>query len=364
MNRIRKLVPIAGLVATLVVAAPVAFASEKASASAYKPARNAQGHPDLQGIWDFRTLTPLERPEEMGEQAVFSEEEQEAFRQKAIAVNDVDNKRTEDGKVDVEGAYNSAWYDFGTEMNEDRRTSLIVDPANGRLPALTSAAKVNLKENLKRVPPVRDLFSFSATPGPSGSFRPVGPEVLGLSERCMVGFNAGPPLTPSAYNNNLRIVQAPSHVVIFTEMIHDARIIPIDGRPHLSGDIKKWYGDSRGHWDGDTLVVETRNFTNKTPIYQLPLRLDKLDETGPVGFGQDMRLVERFTRVSDSRINYEYTIDAPDTFVKPFTVIIPMRATDDQIFEYACHEGNYGMAGMLGGARTAEKEDAAAAANQ
>ncbi len=325
----------------------------------YQVPRNAQGHPDLQGTWDFRTLTPLERPPELGEKAVFSEEEAEAFRQKAVASHDVDNQRDIPAEFDVEGAYNTFWWDFGTEMNEDRRTSLIVDPPNGRLPELTPQAHEDMKRNLLHTPPVRVFGSLGEV-----AFRPKGPEALGLSERCLVGFNAGPPLIPSAYNNNIRIVQSPDHIVLFTEMIHDPRIVYMNDRAPLPEDIQKWSGYSRGHWDGDTLVVETSNFTDKTPVFQLPINLTDPSMNGVVGRGKDFHLIERFTRISDSRLLYEYTIDEPNTFTKPFTVAIPMKATEDQIFEYACHEGNYAMASILKGARTLEKEAAIAAQNQ
>ncbi|MBL4888450.1 MAG: hypothetical protein JKX97_00340 [Candidatus Lindowbacteria bacterium] len=330
--------------------------SDQTKSSGFEPQRNAQGHPNIQGIWDFRTLTPLERPLELGDKAVFSEEEENAFRNKVVQINDTDNKKDLDlpAEFDVEVPYNNFWLDYGTAMNEDRRTSLIVDPPNGRLPERTPEALAGMKNYLLRDFPVRDFFSIGLA-----TFRPAGPESLGLSERCMVGFNAGPPLIPSAYNNNLRIVQAPNHVVIFTEMVHDARIVPIDGSPHLPSEIEKWTGDSRGHWEGDTLVVETTNFTDKTPAYQLPLVAGQI---AVVGSGKNLHLTERFTRTSDSQLIYEYTVNAPGSFTKPFTVAIPMRATEDQIFEYACHEGNHAMIGMLRGARQMEKEAAMASA--
>lgn len=362
MTRIHKLLPIASLMATLAVSVSVSVSATSApnqgKGSSYDPPRNAQGHPNLQGIWDFRSLTPLERPKALGDKATFTPEEQQAFKEQTIQRNDVDRNREEAAaEHDVEGAYNSFWMDFGTAMNEDRRTSLIVDPPNGRLPELTPEALAGMKASNLRLPPVRELFSIGFE-----GFRPEGPEKLGLSERCLLGFNAGPPLTPSAYNNNLRIVQAPNHVVLFTEMIHSARIVPIDGRPHLPNEFSEWLGDSRGHWEGDTLVIETTNFTNKTPTFQLPIDLTDLGLNGAVGSGKNMHLTERFTLTSKSVLAYEYTIDDPNTFAKPFTVSIPLRATEDQIFEYACHEGNYAMAGMLKGARTEEKEEATAAA--
>lgn len=353
MTRIHKLVTIAGLMTALVVSVSAY------SGSNYEPPRNAQGHPDLQGTWDFRTLTPLERPKILGNKAVFaSAEEEEAFRQQVTQINDTDNKKDLDlpAGVDVEVPYNNFWLDYGTAMNEDRRTSLIVDPPNGRLPELTPEAIAGKKNYVLRKFPVREFFSVGLT-----AFRPEGPESMGLSERCMMGFNAGPPLIPSAYNNNLRLVQTPNHVLLFTEMVHDARIVPLDGRPHLLEHISKWSGDSLGHWEGDTLVVETTNFTDKTPAFQLPLgSLDNPSEIGVVGSGENLHLIERFTRTSESQLIYEYTVSDPTTFTKPFTVAITLRATEDQIFEYACHEGNHAMVGMLKGARTLEKEAAMA----
>ncbi len=372
MTQDPKLIAMASIIAVLAVAISACSESEQASTrgdqanatsgqakgSGYEPVRNAQGHPDLQGTWDFRTLTPLERPRALADQSEFSAEEAETFRQTAIAINDTDNKKDLNlpAAADVEVPYNSFWLDYGTAMNEDKRTSLIVDPSNGRLPKLTAEATAGMKQALLRNPPVREFVSIGLT-----TFRPAGPEKLGLSERCMVGFNAGPPLIPSAYNNNLRIVQAPNHVLLFTEMIHDARVVIMDGRQELSDDIVKWSGESRGHWDGDTLVVETTNFTDKTPTFQLPLDLTDPSKNGTVGSGKNLHLTERFTRTSESQLIYEYTVSDPATFTKSFTVAIPMRATEDQIFEYACHEGNHAMIGMLRGARTLEKEEARAA---
>jgi hypothetical protein len=327
----------------------------KTASSGFEPARNAQGHPNIQGTWDYRTLTPLERPKEMADKAVFSEEEAEAFRQKAIFLNDADKQRDVPANFDVEGAYNTVWWDFGTVMNENRRTSLIIDPPDGRLPDLTPEASEAIKQSYLHIPPVRELGSIGMT-----KFRPAGPEALGLSERCLMGFNAGPPLTPSAYNNNIRIVQAPDHILLFTEMVHNARIVQMDGREQLPVELKEWSGNARGHWEGDTLIVETNNFTNKTAAFQLPFTVADPGMSGAVGIGKNMQLTERFTLISEDRLVYEYTVNAPDTFTKPFTVAIPMRATDDQIFEYACHEGNHSMPGMLKGARQLEKEAAMA----
>jgi hypothetical protein len=319
----------------------------------YQPELTEWGTPNIEGVWDFRTLTPFERPPEFADKTVLTPEEARAFQEAALAAADVDNWDDE-AKVDVEGAYNTFWWDWGTEVNEDLRTSLIVDPPDGRLPAITPEARARMEEqNRLRSPPVRDLFSYSADPS---NFLPSDPESLGLSERCLVGFNAGPPMTPAAYNNNVRILQTPSHVVLVTEMIHDARIIPMDGRPHLPDDVRRWSGDSRGHWEGNTLVIETTNFTDKTPTLQLPTTVVDAVNSGAVGSGTNMRLTERFTPTADDRLLYEFTIEDPTTFEQPFTVAIPMRATDALMYEYACHEGNYAVPGILKGARLLESE--------
>ena len=354
MKNLLKLLPCPARLASLTLIATLLLAGA-ANASDYKAPRTSHGHPNLQGIWDFRTLTPLERPKAFGDKAVFTKEEAEAFRQQAVSRNDVDNQGDIPAAFDVEAAYNSFWWDFGTEINEDRRTSLIVDPANGRVPALTAEAMAGMKESQKRIPPVREIGSLGMT-----SFRPAGPEYLGLSERCLLGFNAGPPLMPSAYNNNLRIVQTPDHVVLVTEMVHTARIVPLDGSPHLPAEMTEWSGDSRGHWEGDTLVVTTTNFTDKIPAFQMPFSIDNPTMSGAVGTGKTLKLVEKFTRVGEARIAYEYTVTDPQTFTAPFTAVIPLKASENQMFEYACHEGNYAMAGMLKGARQMEKEAMAA----
>ncbi|RLA51934.1 MAG: hypothetical protein DRQ65_07430 [Gammaproteobacteria bacterium] len=365
MTLVRNVFPTTGLMVVMAFSLSAYSKQDPAQANkaGYEPPRNSQGQPDLQGVWDFRTLTPLERPEALGDKAVFTAEEQAAVQAQAVEATDADKLREDtaetDPAKDIEGAYNNFWFDYGTTMNEDRRTSLITDPANGRLPKLTDEAVARLKAShatSEEHYPVRDIVSIGRV-----NFLPEGPEDLGLSERCLLGFNAGPPLIPSAYNNNLRIIQTPKQVVIFTEMIHHARVVPVDGSSHLPADMTRWTGDPRGHWDGNTLVVETTNFTGKSPTFQLPLNLSG-DQSlnGVVGTGEDFTLTERFTRISDSRLLYEYTVDAPSTFTVPFTVAISFKATENQMFEYACHEGNHAAAGMLSGARQAEKEAAAA----
>ena len=174
-----------------------------------------------------------------------------------------------------------------------------------------------------------------------------GPEDVGLSERCMLGFSSGPPILPSAYNNNLQLFQTPDYVVIVTELIHEARVVPLDGRPHLPRHIRQWLGDSRGHWDGDTLVVDSTNFTDKTGSFNTLI--------SALGSGETLHLIERFSRADADTLVYEFTVDDPTTFTRSFTAAIPMKMTQGPLYEYACHEGNYGMVGMLAGARALEK---------
>ena len=242
------------------------------------------------------------------------------FAEQTIESRDVDN-RPESASADVDGAYNSFWWDWGDSLTDDRRTSLVVDPPSGRIPR-----KMNTG--------LRSLF---------GSDTPAGPEDRPLWERCIIGFNSGPPMLPSAYNNNVQFFQTPDHVVILNEMVHNARIVPLDHRPHLDNRIRQQVGDSRGYWEGETLVVETTNF---------------LRETGFTGSGSNLKLEERFTRVDENTMIYEFTLDDPDAFEHPWTAMIPMRSNAEPMFEYAGHEGNYGMTNLLSGARVDDKVSA------
>ena len=290
------------------------------------------GDPDLTGVWDFRTLTPIERPDGLGDKAVLTAEEAAAFEQQALQQWDADRRDGSDLEFgigsDIERAYNDFWWDYGSSINEDRRTSLIVDPPDGKIPWTPEG----------RARPGTFDGAFSGIPA-------AGPEDRALSERCILGFNSGPPVESSAYNNNLQMFQTPDIVVIFNEMIHDARIVPLDGRPHLDDGIRQWMGVSRGHWEGGTLVVETTNF---------------LRETHFQGSSANLHLIERFTRINEDRLLYEYTISDPTTFTRPWTVQMSMKRSDANLYEYACHEGNYGMFNLLAGARAEEKEAAEA----
>ena len=288
--------------------------------------QTAWGQPDLQGVWDFRSITPLQRPERLENQEFLTEEEAAELEQAAVARDaaawDREARRTEaGGNV---GAYNNFWMDRGQKAVGTRRTSLIVDPPNGRMPEQTTAAqqRAGVRRDYRREHPAD------------------GPEDFSNGVRCILGFNAGPPFTPSAYNNNMQLFQTPDHVVVVTEMVHTARIIPLDGSPHLPSNVQQWSGDSRGHWEGETLVVETTNHTDKTRWR---------------GSTPDMRLVERFTRVDAETLLYEFTVTDPTTWPAPWTAAVPLLLNPEPMFEYACHEGNYSMGVMLAGTREEEK---------
>jgi len=303
------------------------------------PPRAADGRPDLQGVWSFATLTPLERPRELADKAVLTAEEAVAFERVQLERQNKD-ARSGQARADVEGAYNNFWWDYGSKVIGTRRTSLIVDPPDGRMPALTPAAQQ--RTTGPRRPPITERVVLGAIVD--------GPEHLGLSERCILGFSSGPPILSNAYNNNLQLVQTRDYVVIHTEMIHEARVVPLNGRPHVPSSMRLWLGDSRGRWEKDTLVVETTNFTDKSSFS------GNIIARG--GSTAAMRLVERFTRVDRDTLLYEFTVDDPATWVRPWTVQLPMTRSDDPIYEYACHEGNYSMPNMLKGARAAEQAQA------
>ena len=297
--------------------------------------RTADGKPDLSGVWDFRTVTPLERPEEFADQEFLTEEEVATYAAERVAASNADVDReakreetTDRGEVngttetrDLALAYNDFWWDRGTQVVETRRTSLVIDPPNGRIPALTPDAAERRAERIR----------INQRPS-------IGPEDRPLGERCITGFNSGPPMLPAAYNMNVQIFQTPDHVVLLNEMVHNARIVPLDGSDH--SDVPLWTGDSRGRWEGDTLVVETRNF---------------LRETSFQNSSRNLHLVERFERLDEQTLIYTFTVTDPTTWTAPWTVELPMRRSALPIFEYACHEGNYGMEGTLTGARAVEK---------
>ena len=303
------------------------FAQARAAAKPAAVPRTPDGRPDLQGFWSFATVTPFERPSEFGEKSVLTDAEVQEFEEQAAARSKQDEGRKRGTAADLGRAYNDFWYDRGTRVVGTRQTSIVVDPPDGRVPALTPEAQARATARA----------AARKQRGPAD-----GPEDRSLGERCILGFNAGPPFAPSAYNNNIQIVQTKDYVVIMTEMVHDARIVPLDGRAHLPASTRPWMGDSRGRWEGDTLVVETTNFSEKN-LYR--------------GATPALKLVERFSRTAGDQLVYEFTINDPATWTRPWTGRVPMERLDDQIYEYACHEGNLGMEGIMKGTR-AEEADA------
>ena len=288
--------------------------------------RTTWGQPDLQGVWDFRSITPMQRPEDLADREFLTEEEAASLEQEAID-RDIrlwnrPARRTEAGEN--VGGYNNFWMDQGHRTVGTRRTSLIVDPPNGRMPSLTAAGerRAEARREYAREHPADSWVDFSA------------------GVRCILGFNAGPPMTPSAYNNNMQLFQTPDHVVLVTEMVHTARVVPLDGRPPLSPDIRQWSGDSRGYWEGETLVIETRNFADKRRWR---------------GTTEGMHLVERLTRVDADTLVYEFTVTDPETWTSSWTASVPMVLNPEPLYEFACHEGNYAMTNILAGARAQEK---------
>ena len=321
MTRYRAL---AGVLVIVAVAAAL-----PAAAQAPEAPRTAWGAPDLQGVWDFRSLTPMQRPADLADKESFTEEEAASFSEEVIRDQSRDledaDAQAATGRV---VPYNDFWFDWGSTVTTER-TSLIVDPPDGRIPDLRPAAeRRRAARQTARAGVGRDEVS------PGGWI-----DELSAPVRCILGFNQGPPMTPSAYNNNMQLFQTEDHVVILNEMIHDARIVAIDGRPDLAPGIRQWTGSSRGHWDGDTLVVETTN------------RRDQSFR----GATQHLHLTERFTRADADTLVYEVTLDDPTTWTRPWTFMVPMVRNSGEVYEYACHEGNYYMANMLHGKRAEEQ---------
>ena len=280
--------------------------------------RTTWGVPNLNGVWDFRTLTPFERPESLASQTVFAAEEAAQFEAERFA----EFAAREDQQ--------QFWSDRGIRVSETRQTSLVTDPPDGRVPPLSAEAEA--RQEARRA--VRaDVNRHSPTAG--GWVEDLGPDML--AARCLLGFNSGPPMTPGGYNQNLQVFQTEDHVVLLNEMVHSSRIIPLDGRAHLDDGLRQWMGDSRGRWEGDTLVVETTNFRRETNF------------RGGVTTA-DLHLVERFTRMSEGTLMYQVTVNDPNTWDRPWSYQIPMVKNDQPLFEYACHEGNYGLYNILAGA--------------
>ncbi len=321
-RRFPKSAGAAVLASALVVFLPAGAAGQDASFL------TPDGHPDLQGVWNFSTATPMERPEDLAGQATLTAEEAAAWEQQLAEQRAANESEREDAPLGARLGYSvRVWFEHGHTLSE-QRTSLVIDPPNGRIPAVRP--EVEARAALRSI--LRGRHAH-------------GPEDRGASERCLLGFNSGPPMTPSAYNNNVQLFQTADHVVILNEMVHNARIVPLDGRPHLPAHLKQWVGDSRASWDGDTLVVETRNF---------------LGETSLRGSSANLHLVERFRRAGPDTLIYEFTVNDPTSWTGPWTAQVLMARTDEPLYEYACHEGNYSMPSSLSGARAMEAREAAA----
>jgi len=308
------------------IAAQVAKSAARTNEKGWTPSRTPDGQPDLQGVWNSSILTPFERPKEFAGKEFFTPQEAEQFTKAEL--NRVDGDRRDGGgDSDVGRAYNEFWRDRG-KLTPDLRTSMIVDPPDGRVPPLT--------------PQAQKIVAARRAANRGHEFD--GPENRSLAERCIQVRNAGPPMIPTNYNSNYQIVQSPGFVALLSEQIHDVRIIPTNGRPHVPSNVRLTSGDSVGHWEGNTLVVETTNFTDQTAFQDS---------------GEYMKLTERFTRTGPDTLIYEFTVDDPESFTRSWTARYPMTKTTDLIYEYACLEGNYGLEGSLSGARAGERAAAA-----
>jgi hypothetical protein len=328
-------VPVIVIALALVLAASVAGQAPSATtgparttATAYTPPRTPDGQPDLQGFWTNSTYTPLERPDSVTKAFYTPEEAAEMDRRAAAREGDQTAPGTE---ADVHYDFSQ----FGLDRSQSTfvqslRTSLIVDPPDGKLPPLSAEGQTRAAEAAKRTGGRWDSAQHNQ-----------------LDDRCIIMAGAGPPMMNAGYNSNYHIVQAPGYVMILVEMIHDARIIPLDGRPAPPPGVREWMGISRGRWEGDTLVVETTNFNGKNPFR---------------GSSENMRVIERFTRVDDETIRYIFTVEDESTWARPWTAELPMKKTVGPLFEHACHEGNYGLYNTLVGARLEEKRAADEAA--
>ena len=293
------------------------------AALAQVPLLTPWGDPDLQGIWDRRTITPLERPEQFADQEFLTEEQVAAYEQRG---RERDDGRPPDAPRAGISVHAPEDLDYGSLVLSTRQTALIVDPPDGQIPPLTEAARARRARERAEAASHGDADSWLDR---------------SLFERCIArGIPEG--MLPGPYNNNTQIIQTPDNVLIHNEMIHETRVIPLDDRPHLPSTIKQWLGDSRGYWDGNTLVVETTNFSDKMSFR---------------GARENLQVVERFTRADPETLMYEFTVTDPTTWIRPWTVSFPMRRTEGPVYEYACHEGNHALRNILSTARYLEQQD-------
>jgi hypothetical protein len=373
-NRLLALIGSVCLAAIGFVAGPTLLAQSTASSTKASVQRTADGHPDLSGMYDVATMTPLQRPAEFGNRRALTKEEAaemeqyEKQRQEKSAAPSSPNREAPPVGGDtspthsylealfrfgggVVGGYNTFWISPGDTfavVNGEKRTSIIIDPPDGHEPQMKAEAR-SRNAALRATGAVRPDAGESAETGPAGAFD--GPELRPLSERCLLGFGStsGPPSLPNYWYNNLKqVVQTKDSLMILNEMVHDARVIRIGGQ-HLPSSVRNWMGDSIGRWEGDVLVVDTTNFTVKTQFE---------------GSGEHLHVVERFARLPDGNLLYQFTVDDPTTWDRAWSGEYPWRATTESLYEYACHEGNYAMSNVLSGARQREKEQAASKSKQ
>lgn len=317
----------------------VAAAAPQLAPQDWTVPRLANGRPDLQGIWTNKSITPFERPAELADKEFFTPEEAEEYVRRMRERGNRDN-RTDDVR-DVLNAYNEFWWDSGASLLPNMRTSIVVDPPNGRIPPLTTERRAEL-EAARQAIEVRCKQPGCAVAN-SGAMAPADePQALDLMTRC-ISFGTTVPMLPTAYNNNYQIVQTDDAVGIVTEMVHQVRRIPTDGSLHLPSHVRQWFGDPRGRWEGDTLVVETTNF--KGEFFG---RMAAADE--------NLRVVERFTRVAPDILLYQFTVDDATAWTAPWSGEIPLTRIDGLLYEYACHEGNRGMENILRAARQEIRE--------
>jgi hypothetical protein len=314
--------------------APAEWTPTLVAPAGWKVPRLADGKPDLQGIWTNKTVTPFERPTDLADKPFFTREEAEAYVQRTLARSNRDN-RTEDVN-DVLSAYNAFWWDSGTSLLPNMRTSIVVEPANGRIPPLTAQRSAALAA--QREAQRARCEQPGCAVANSGQLAPADePQALDLMTRC-ISFGTVVPMLPSAYNNNYQIVQAPGMLAINTEMVHQVRRIPTEPKPPLPAHVRQWFGDPHGRWEGDTLVVETTNFTG-----EFFGRMASADE--------NLRVTERFTLSAPDLLLYQFTVDDPTAWTASWGGEIPLIRIDGLLYEYACHEGNRGMENILRAAR-------------